>query len=145
MHFIPLAWLQGHDVVLVGYRGVASRLYNKAVTADYDPRRDYARELNQDDTVLGSPLALLLRGAMAGNWPSEPLSDQLRTVQPTDAEVLFLNGSIDFSTPAQNTEERLVPAYSRAIHLVVSEMGHADMLHLQPAASDQLLSRFFVP
>lgn len=56
---------------------------------------------------------------------------------------LFLNGSIDFSTPAHNTGEQLVLAYSRAAHSVVSEMGHEVMVRLQPAASDQVLSGFF--
>jgi hypothetical protein len=137
--FISLAWDFMAPSVLVWGDSFA-----KAATADYDPARDYATDLNPPGSIIGSPLSALAFEDSARNWPITLIPAELRQVQPSDVETLLVSGSVDFSTPAVYATDELLPALRHGQQVIVAEAGHTgDLFGLQPAATDRLLSSFY--
>ncbi len=118
-------------------------LITKAGTADYDPTRDYAADMNPAGSILGSPGSLLYFDTL-GSWPITPIPSELRRVQPSDVETLLVSGSVDFGTPAQYATDELLPALRKGQQVIVTEAGHTgDLFGLQPAATERLLTSFY--
>jgi pimeloyl-ACP methyl ester carboxylesterase len=121
-------------------------LLAKGVSADFDPTRDYAADLNPSDSILGSPIALLIWGPATpgGAWPVHRIPAELRQVRPCEVETLLISGSVDFSTPAELARDELLPSLSRGRQVILAEMGHTgDVFRLQPAAFERLLTSFY--
>jgi hypothetical protein len=115
---------------------------SKAVSADYDPARDYARELVPEYAIFGAPLGRFLWGP-GDRWPIEPIPEWYRRMQPSDVETFVLSGNVDFSTPAENAERDLMPYLSNGTHVVMAEMGHiGDLWTVQPSTTYRLLTSF---
>ncbi|MBI5292734.1 MAG: alpha/beta fold hydrolase [Chloroflexi bacterium] len=116
----------------------------KAFSADYDPSRDYAVEMDPPGSILGSPLSLLEWSTIA-SWPTQQLIPaELRRVQPSDVETLLVSGSVDFSTPAEFATDELLPYLTNGKQVILAEMGHVDDLgRLQPAAFERLATSFY--
>ena len=112
--------------------------------ADFDPARDYSRDLNPPDSILGAPLSLLVWASAAKGWPIVRIDDELRKVHRSDVETLLVSGSIDFSTPAEAATRELLPSLSRGTQVILGERGHvADFWHFQPEAGERLLTSFY--
>ncbi len=120
-------------------------LYTKATTADLDTARNYREDMNPPDAVLGAPLSLLLWGgidAQASHLP--PLPDDLRRAQRSGVQTLLVSGTVDFSTPAHVATAELLPYLASGRQVVLSEFGHtADLMRLQPRATERLLTSFY--
>ncbi len=116
----------------------------KAASADFDPARDYATEMDPPDSILGSPYSLLFAGSLKG-WPTKPIPAEFRQVQPSDVETLLVSGSIDFSTPAEFATDELLPYLTKGQQVILAEMGHqvADLFNVQPEATERLLTSFY--
>ena len=117
---------------------------SKAVSLDYDSTRDYLHELNPPDALFGAPLgAFLWSPAQSGKWPVPPADALMRALQRCNVSTLFLSGSLDFSTPAENVERLFVPNFPNGHHVILSEAGHVlDLWRSQPAATHRLLTAF---
>ncbi len=73
---------------------------SKAVSADYDPKRDYEAEMDPAGSIIGSPVSKQDWGSFKkGGWPIKPIPKEYRGLQYSDVETLLVNGSIDFATP----------------------------------------------
>jgi pimeloyl-ACP methyl ester carboxylesterase len=113
-------------------------------SADYETGRDYRTEMDPPNAVLGSPMSLLIWGSAPGNWPPYVIADEYRQVSPTDVETLLINGSVDFSTPAQFAEEELLPSLNNGQCITIAEQGHvSDFWAFQPEARQLLLTSFY--
>jgi len=113
-------------------------------SADYEAGRDYRTEMDPSNAVLGSPMSLLIWGSAPGNWPPYVIADEYRQVSPTDVETLLINGSVDFSTPAQFAEEELLPSLNNGQCITIAEQGHvSDFWAFQPEARQLLLTSFY--
>lgn len=113
---------------------------------DYDPDRDWIKDMTSSDSIMGSPTSLLVGGAaqLRGGWPLAPLPEEFQTVQPSDVETLLISGSVDFSTPAQFAEDELLPSLSNGSQVVLGEFGHVnDLVGFQTTAMSHLLTGFF--
>lgn len=100
---------------------------SKAVSADFDPSRDYIAEMGPPEAILGSPLGRLLWGPLHyGSWPVRRLPNEYRELRDSDVPTLLVSGSIDPSTPAEFAEKELLPHLSRGRHVVLSDMGHVE-------------------
>jgi hypothetical protein len=115
----------------------------KAVSADFEPGRDYAVELDPPFAALGSPLSLLFFGGGPG-WPARLIPEEDRRVVPSAVETLLVGGALDVSTPADVATRELLPHLARGHQIVAPGTGHVDDLWgLHHDALNQLLSRFF--
>jgi pimeloyl-ACP methyl ester carboxylesterase len=111
---------------------------------DYDPARNYVAELDRPDTILGSPVGLLIWGPASKAWPVNQLPAGLRRAHPSDVETLLVSGSVDFSTPPQFATDELLPYLSRGQQVILAEMGHTqDVWSVQPEATERLLTSFY--
>lgn len=118
-------------------------LLTKGGNIDYDPTRDY-NDLRAPDSILGSPVSLLIWQPASDGWPIYPVADEFRRVHPSEVETLLINGSVDFSTPPEFGRDELLPALKNGKLVTLSEMGHInDFWTINPAAADQLLTSFY--
>jgi pimeloyl-ACP methyl ester carboxylesterase len=118
---------------------------SKALSADYDPTRDYEREMMPPGSILGSPMSKILGGLKYGGWPIKLIPEEYRKLQDSDVETLMVNGNIDFSTPAENARDELLPHLKNGNLVILSEMGHgSDVVNLQPDAFRHLVESFFL-
>ena len=118
---------------------------SKALSADYDPARDYEAEMMPPGSILGSPMSKILGGLKYGGWPIKPIQEEYRKLQDSDVETLMVNGNIDFSTPAENAKNELLPHLTNGNLVILSEMGHSsDVVNTQPDAFRYLAETFFL-
>jgi pimeloyl-ACP methyl ester carboxylesterase len=111
---------------------------------DFEPERDYRTEMNPPDSILGSPVSLIIWGSAPDAWPITFIDEELREVHPIDTETLLVSGSIDFSTPPQFASEELEPYLTNGEHIFLAEFGHTqDFKNVQPEAAQTLLATFF--
>jgi hypothetical protein len=91
---------------------------------------------------MGAPLSELL-WPLAGAWPVTLIAPELRQLQATDAEMLLVNGTLDFSTlPVALDEAR--PFYRRAQFVLLADLGHVgDVMNRQPAAFERLVISYY--
>ena len=114
----------------------------KGHNADFDPGRDYG-DLAAPDSIMGSPIAQLL-WPFAENWPMAPMPEEYRQVRPSAVETLLINGNLDFSTPAENATDELLPMLENGREIILNGMGHTDdFWNTQPEAAEHLLRTYF--
>jgi len=130
--FLPTLWTWGEGLSLAA-----------SVDDYYDPARDYRSEFEAPDTVLGSPISLML-WSMGPEWPTHPIPQEYLQVQPTDVETLLISGSIDLSTPPQFATEELLPYLSNGEPVILKDFGHTGSFwSSQPEARAHMLNTFF--
>jgi pimeloyl-ACP methyl ester carboxylesterase len=130
--FLPTLWTWGEGLSLAA-----------SVDDYYDPSRDYRSEFEASDTILGSPVSLML-WSMGPEWPAHPIPQEYLQVQPTDIETLLISGSIDFSTPPQFATEELLPYLSNGEQVILKDLGHTGSFwSSQPEARAHMLNTFF--
>jgi pimeloyl-ACP methyl ester carboxylesterase len=130
--FLPNLWTWGEGLSL-----------SASVDDYYDPARDYRSEFEAPDTILGSPVSLML-WSMGPEWPTHPIPQEYLQVQPTDIETLLISGSIDLSTPPQFATEELLPYLSNGEQVILKDFGHTGSFwNSQPEARVHMLSTFF--
>jgi hypothetical protein len=119
-------------------------LLAKGGSADYNPARDYQTELDPPDSIVGSPVGVLIWEPASQGWPVKLIPDELRQVHPSAVETLLISGSVDFSTPPQFTTDELLPYLPNGSQVILAEMGHTDDIrNLQPEATERLLISFY--
>jgi pimeloyl-ACP methyl ester carboxylesterase len=128
---MPAAFIQGD-------------LLAKGGSADYDPARDYQAELDPPDSIIGSPVGVLIWEPASKGWPVNLIPDELRQVHASEVETLLISGSVDFSTPPQFATDELLPYLPNGRQIILAEMGHTeDMRNVQPEATERLLTSFY--
>ncbi len=118
--------------------------FSKAYSADYDPSRDYAADMDPPGSILGSPYALGL-WSTAWAWPVRLMPAELRQAHPSDVETLIISGSIDVAAPAERATEELLPYLSKGQQVILAEASHNDMpgFGTQPQATERLVTSFY--
>ena len=118
---------------------------SKAVSADYDPKRDYEAEMDPAGSIIGSPLSKQDWGSFQkGGWPIKSIPKEYRKLQYSDVETLLINGSVDLSTPVESAR-KLLPYFRNGKLVVLAEMGHvSDVENIQPEAFQHLVERFYL-
>jgi pimeloyl-ACP methyl ester carboxylesterase len=130
--------------LMLGRMMIWGDLLAKGGTADYEPGRDYAAELDRPEAILGAPLSLLIWGAVTGDWPLKLLPAELRRVQPSDVPTLLISGELDIATPAEPVERELLPALTHGQHIVLPNTGHVpDLIRTQLDALTHLACTYF--
>jgi len=116
-----------------------------AVSADHDPGRDYCTEMIPPDSIMGAPASEYYWCSLQhAEWPTTPIAEEYRQVQPSDVETLLVSGNADFSTPVWTATNELLPALNNAEQVTLSEFGHtSDVWGLQPEATIHLLATFY--
>lgn len=111
---------------------------------DYrDASLDYKAFLNPPDALIGAPMSRFVYGFTQG-WPAHTIDEEYFEVQPSDVEILLVNGSIDFSTPPQFAAAELLPHLTNGELVILEDMGHTETFwYSQPEARAHLVTTFF--
>jgi pimeloyl-ACP methyl ester carboxylesterase len=118
--------------------------FAKGGSVDLELNRDYTTELQAPDSIIGSPIALMIWSPLSQAWLQNTLSPELSEVHRSDVETLLVSGSIDFSTPAEYAANELLPSLTNGRQVILSEMGHvSDIWQIQPEATLRLLTSFY--
>jgi len=117
----------------------------KAISADFDPSRDYFHDLMPTGCMLGSPMSqFMITPITKDNWPIKQIPPEYRELRHSPVETLLISGSLDISTPATNGE-KMLRYLPNGKHVVLKEMGHlGDTCHLQREAYEFLISEFLL-
>ena len=103
---------------------------------------DFEAELNQKESVIGSPLALLGWGLRAQtDWPVKPLPEEYRRMQNIDTETLLVYGSKE---SAKGIIEDYLPFFKNGHIVYFDNLGHMDVGALEPGASQYMEKMFFL-
>jgi pimeloyl-ACP methyl ester carboxylesterase len=117
--------------------------YSLLASVDFDPSLDYRAEMNSPDSIIGAPFSYLL-GHTTPGWPVNPIPDEYRQVQPSDVEMLMVNGPLDLTAPPEYPTEELLPHSSNGQQVILKDFGHTtDFWALQPEARVHLLTSFY--
>jgi pimeloyl-ACP methyl ester carboxylesterase len=118
----------------------------KSYSADFDSKRQYAKEMDPTDSVMGSPLGKLTWGSLElSNWPMEMMPEQYRYTRESNVETLVLSGSVDVSTPAEWASKELAPHLKRGKHIILAELGHRrDIYNINPEVTQQLITNYLL-
>jgi pimeloyl-ACP methyl ester carboxylesterase len=118
--------------------------FAKGASADMDLTRDYTADLRDADSIIGSPISLMVWAPLSKAWTHETLPQELREVRPSEVETLLISGSVDFSTPAEYARDELLPSLKNCRQVIISEAGHVgDVWGVQPEATLRLLTTFY--
>lgn len=118
---------------------------SKAMSADFDPSRDYIGEMMPKDSIIGSPFSRTVGFMQDRDWPIKSIPDEFRQLRTSGVQTLMINGNLDISTPAQFARDELLPHLPNGHLVVVSDMGHVgDVEHLQADAFQHLASTFLL-
>jgi pimeloyl-ACP methyl ester carboxylesterase len=116
-------------------------LCSKAGSVDTEKYRG-VESVSLGDSVMGAPMAEWI-WPMAEAWPTQMIPKDLREFQQTNVEMLLVNGTVDFSTPPTALDEAK-PYFHRAQLVLLPEFGHiADVMTLQPAAFERLVTSYY--
>jgi len=130
--FIPNLFTWGHFLSM----GVSSGDYR-------DASLDFEAVYNPPDALIGAPMSRFLYGIIEG-WPAHTIDEEYFEVQPSDIEILLVNGNIDFATPPQFGTEELLPHLTNAEQVILEDMGHTESIwYSQPEARAHLVTTFF--
>lgn len=127
MRFQPPKFVWG-DVILKG----------TSLDLEYYKGED---SVNLGNTIIGSPMAEYLWPAVSNL--SVVLDDpDMRVLHESDVDMLIVNGSLDFSTPATAIEEAK-PYWNNAKFVVLKNFGHiSNVENLQPEAFQHLIKNY---
>ncbi|MEO2174066.1 MAG: alpha/beta hydrolase [bacterium] len=117
-------------------------LFSKGMV-DYEPSRDYGKDMYPPESIMGSAMSELLMAA-GPMWPHSEFPAEYRKIETSAVNTLMINGSIDFSTPIQNARNELLPILTNGHLVELKEMGHVgDVYNRQPAATEHLVLTYF--
>ncbi len=104
---------------------------------------DYRVMLMPEDSWFGSPMSAQIWIPSDG-WQIYPVEEAYRVLQPSSVETLIVSGNIDFSTPAENAAEQLLPLLENGQQVILSDLGHVgDIISTEPGAFQNLAMRFY--
>ncbi len=114
----------------------------KAYSADYDPERDYAAELNPPEAIIGSPLSMLFWAAVPPDIPR--IEEQYRVPLHSPVETLIISGNLDLSTPARYAREEILPGLPNGRQIVFADQGHVrDLWRVKGTDVPGLIARYY--
>ena len=103
--------------------------------------QDYETLLNQDDSIIGSPLARLGWGLRRyTDWPVKPLPVDHAQPRHTNIRSLLVYGS----KGSAEYVDKYLPFFTNGEAVIHENMGHMDVGALQPEASWHLEKMFFL-
>ncbi len=119
-------------------------LATKAVSADYNPERNYF-EIDRPDSILGSPLSKLLWAPLQfSKLNLKQIPEEFRNPMSSNVETLLLSGSVDFSTPERFALNEMLPKLPKGKQIVLKDLGHVyDVWSIKPEAVEKIINSYY--
>jgi pimeloyl-ACP methyl ester carboxylesterase len=117
--------------------------FSHLLSVDLDPARDYRAEMDPPGSIIGAPASYLL-GILAPGWPVTLIPGEYRQVQPSEVEMLLINGPLDLTAPPEYPTQELLPQLGNGQQVILRDFGHTiDFWNYQPKARVRLLTSFY--
>jgi pimeloyl-ACP methyl ester carboxylesterase len=129
----------------MGRSNAVGDVFAKSVSADLTPEvqlllgRENIRK--SDTLLLGSNYALLYGGTYKA-WGLKPIPSNLQQPQKLNNEIVVVSGDLDFRSPPEVTEKKLMPYLNKGQHIVLENSSHLDILKTV-LSSPEFLGKFF--
>jgi len=128
-----------YDQLLGSFENVGD-LLAKTYSSVTDPRRDFVAELEDPDSVIGSPMALMAWGVFQhSEWPVKPVSAEHPPTQKSPVETLIIYGSRE---AGETFRDRYGNMFTEAQWVMFDDLGHMDVWNLVGEGMKHLIHRF---
>ncbi|KPK34043.1 MAG: hypothetical protein AMJ65_18920, partial [Phycisphaerae bacterium SG8_4] len=113
-----------YDQLMGNFESVGD-LLAKTYSSVTDPQRDFMAELDDRDSVIGSPMALMAWGAFQhSQWPVKPVSVEHPPTQESPVETLLIYGSKE---AGEEFRGRYGSMFTNAEWVMFDDLGHMDV------------------
>jgi pimeloyl-ACP methyl ester carboxylesterase len=115
-------------------------LLAKTYSSVTDPKRDFIAELDDTDSVIGSPMALMAWGAFQhSHWPTLSVASEHPPTQTSPVETLIVYGSKEAGQAFQQKHGRM---FTNAHWMTFEDLGHMDVWKIIGDGVTHLVHRF---
>lgn len=126
--------------MFMGQIGYPGDLMAKTFSSVTDPDRDFFAELNDPNSVIGSPLSMLAWGGFQySHWPVKSLAKEHPPTQKSSIETLIFYGSKQTGEPFKHRYEA---NFEHAHWVILDDLGHMDIWTITAEGTQNLMSRF---
>lgn len=113
-----------YDQLMGNFENVGD-LLAKTYSSVTDPQRDFIAELDDPDSVIGSPMALMAWGAFQySHWPVKSVAEEHPPTQTSPVETLIVYGSKE---AGQAFQEKHGGMFTNADWVTFEDLGHMDV------------------
>lgn len=77
-------------------------------------------------------------------WPIRSIPNEFCRLDTIETEALIVNGNLDFTSPPDYIRDEVMPYLTNGHFVVLSNMGHMDVIKLQREAFEHMVSRFYM-
>jgi pimeloyl-ACP methyl ester carboxylesterase len=132
-----LSMMYDHFFAKMGNTG---DLLAKTFSSVTNPDRDFISELENRDSVIGSPLSMLAWGGFQySNWPVKPFPVEYPELQKSNVETLIIYGSKETGEPFR---EKYADAFTNARWVILDDLAHMDIWTITGQVVHHLMLRF---
>ncbi len=128
-----------YDQLMSNFENVGD-LLSKTYSSVTDPNRDFISELDDPDSVIGSPMALMAWGAFQhSQWPVNPVAAEHPPTQESRVETLIVYGS---KQTGEAFRDRYGSMFTNASWVMFNDLGHMDVWKIIGDGMSHLIHRF---
>ena len=128
-----------YDQLMSNFENVGD-LLAKTYSSVTDPHRDFISELDDPDSVIGSPMALMAWGAFQhSQWPVKPVAAEHPPTQKSRVETLIVYGS---RQAGEAFRDRHGSMFTDASSVMFDDLGHMDVWKIIGDGMSHLIHRF---
>lgn len=125
---------------LMGNFDSVGDLLSKTYSSVTDPQRDFLSELDDADSVIGSPMSLMAWGAFQhSQWPVKPVNSEHPPTQVSPVETLIVFGSQEAGNAFQAKHGNM---FTNAQWVSFEDLGHMDVWKMIGDGMTHLIHRF---
>ena len=122
---------------LIGYPG---DLLAKTYSSVTDPDRDFVSELNDPDSVIGSPLSMIAWGGFQySDWPVISLVKEHPPTQKSSVETLIFYGS---KQTGESFRNKYQANFTHAHWVILDDLGHMDIWTITGEGTQHMMRTF---
>jgi len=128
-----------YDQLMGSFENVGD-LLAKTYSSVTDPQRDFIAELDDTDSVIGSPMALMAWGTFQhSKWPVKSVSAEHPSTQKSPVETLIVYGSRE---AGETFRDRYGRMFTNANWVMFDDLGHMDVWKIIGDGMKHLIHRF---
>jgi len=115
-------------------------LLAKTYSSVTDPQRDFISELDDPNSIIGSPMSLMAWGGFQySHWPTKPVAAEHPPTQKSPVETLLIYGSKETGNAFKHRHDDM---FTDAHWVMFDDLGHMDVWTIVGDGMRHLIGRF---
>jgi len=128
-----------YDQLMANFENVGD-LLSKTYSSVTDPQRDFLAELDDTESIIGSPMSLMAWGAFQhSQWPVRSVASEHPPTQISPVETLIIYGSREAGLAFQKKHGSM---FSNAKWVTFDDLGHMDVWNIIGTGMTHMIHRF---